>query len=247
MKLNAFFALILPASSLFLDACSQPVKPVTSAQLPPTRVFQRNYEIGARKSAFVGQPVVSFKDYLVLKRQGLHYRPSFDFRATQALDTWHYLKTTEDYVVRGELAIDGVPYKVLRIAAGFGYDLAVLVGPDGKLYHRMLNNEVLLVGSAKFEPPGVVFSPSASEAVVDTAAGFQNFELLYGGTDGRSFTLTYREYTPQDLMKPAFSQVLTYENSSPSVRFRNTKLEIHSVSSESLTFTVVSDEATSGR
>jgi hypothetical protein len=79
--------------------------------------------------------------------------------------------------------------------------------------------------------------------VVDAAAGFRNFELVYGGTDGKSFTLTYREYSPEDLIRPAFTQNLTYENGSTAVRFRNTRLSIQEVTAEKITYSVISDES----
>ena len=67
---------------VFASACTQPVRPVT-ANMATERVFQRNYELGKPQSVYVGEAVVTFKDYFVRKRQGRTMRPSVNFRFTR--------------------------------------------------------------------------------------------------------------------------------------------------------------------
>lgn len=93
--------------------------------------------------------------------------------------------------------------------------------------------------AAKLDPPDLRFEYTQHDKVVDQKSGFTNFELIYAGNDGRSFSLSYREYTPDDLAKPAFSQSLVYPLGSTSIRFRSLQLTIHDVTSERITFTVV--------
>jgi hypothetical protein len=241
-----YLVILILGGAIFAAACAQPIRPISAAAVSE-RVFQRNYTVGQPATVHVGEAVIRFKDYLVQKWRGNHMRPNADFRVHQALGPWIYARADSDYPVRSELEKDGVTYKAVGLTqVGDGYD-AVLVAPDGSPYPKLLvqvtgqRKAFLMAGTAHFEPPAVRFVLGADEVTVDSAAGFTNYELLYGGTDGRSFTLTYREYTPQDLIKPAFTQTLTYENRSTVVRFRSVKLAIHEVTSEHLSYTVTEE------
>jgi hypothetical protein len=213
------------------------------------RVFKRNYEIGKPQSVFVGEAVVSFKDYVAVTRRGKTMRPSGGFRAKQVAG-WYSGTADQDYRVIGAVSLDGVEYAVMPFAdVGKPSEIAVLVGPDGKPYHKLfavVAQKPVVLGSATFDPPTITFLPGAEEITVDRRAGFRNFELLYGGTDGKSFTLSYREYSPDDLIKPAFTQTLTYERGSKSVRFRDVQIAVQEVTSEKITYTVLADGGTPG-
>ncbi len=39
-----------------------------------------------------------------------------------------------------------------------------------------------------------------------TKKDYYNYELVYGGTDGKSIAIDYREFTSDDLASPAFYQ-----------------------------------------
>jgi hypothetical protein len=244
--LNRFHLVVV--FGLFTGGCSQPVRPV-SAAVASERLFQRNYVLGQEATAYVGQAVVRSKDYMVRKRQGSHMRPSVTFRVRQALSGWIEGRADHNYPVRSELEKDGTIYRAVALREPTDGYTAVLVAPDGRPYQKLLakiigqEKAVLVAGTALFDPGDVRFLPGVDEVVVDSTAGFTNYELLYGGTDGKSFTLTYREYTPHDLIKPAFTQTLTYEHSSNVVRFRDLKLQLHEVTSEQLKFSVIQDDA----
>jgi hypothetical protein len=87
------------------------------------------------------------------------------------------------------------------------------------------------------------FSPSEEEKKV-LDSGYLNYELIYGGTDGKSITFTYREFTSQDLARPAFYQNLVYESGKEQVRFRDTLLRVHEATNEKIVFTVIADGLT---
>jgi hypothetical protein len=79
------------------------------------------------------------------------------------------------------------------------------------------------------------------EEEIDVDAGYLNYELVYGGTDGKSITITYREYTSKDLTRPSFFQNVVYETGKKQIRFRDTILQIHEVTNEKIVYTVISD------
>lgn len=60
--------------------CATQMNPVP-ATASSERVFRRNYELGKARSVFVGEAVVSFKDYVAVTRSGKTMRPSGGFRA----------------------------------------------------------------------------------------------------------------------------------------------------------------------
>lgn len=234
--------LILPA---FLSAsCVQPIQPVTASTVTE-HVFKRNYELGKARSAFVGESIVSVKDYRELHRSGQTMRATKDFRVTQGVAPWHTCSRGESFPVTGTFSRDGVTYRVVLIWSDSEYKIAALVDSAGRPYLKLLGaattTPVLMVGQAHFEPPDVVFEPGAEDATIDSPAGFVNFELLYSGTDGKFFTLTYREYTPQDLLRPGFSQTLTYPATASIVRFRNVEVQVHEVTGERIAYTVTED------
>jgi hypothetical protein len=242
---------VLIASVLFCGACQVPVKPV-NASFASDRVFQKNYALGVQQAVYVGQPVVRFKDYLVKVRHGAHMRATKTFKVKQAMSGWTEVSANADLLIVASLEKDGVTYNLARLTDhNDGSYTAVLVGPDGVPYRKLagkvppMENPVLMAGTVVFDPADVRFLQGPDESVIDENAGFTNYELIYGGTDGRAFTLTYREYSPQDLIRPAFTQQLSYENGSSAIRFRETKIQVHSVTSEQLSYTVLSDETAS--
>jgi hypothetical protein len=42
------------------------------------------------------------------------------------------------------------------------------------------------------------------EEKINVAGGFTNFEIIYTGKTGQSINLLYREYSPDNLARPAF-------------------------------------------
>lgn len=236
------FTFSLAAAVLLSGCASQPIQqvPLTATR---ARVFRRNYSLNERRTAFAGEPVVTVKDYVELHRNGRHMRPSSGFRVKQALSPWFAVAPDTSLPVVGSLTLEGQTYTLVSVRDDAEFSTAVLVSPDGKPYRKLIDRRtgILIVGTATFEPPTVAFGGADEDVVVDTTAGFVNFELLYGGTDGRAFTLTYREYTPQDLLKAGFTQTLTYENGAEQVRFRGVQLQIFRVTSSALEYAVLAD------
>ena len=53
--------------------------------------------------------------------------------------------------------------------------------------------------------------------------------------------MLYREYTPDDLARPAFTQTLSYAAGSNIIRFRNVRIEVATADNEKIEYTVVAD------
>ena len=92
----------------------------------------------------------------------------------------------------------------------------------------------------QIEPESTIFLSASTQQVLE-GYPYQNHELLYSGSSSNDFKLLYREYSLTDLIRPAFSQELTYPISSKSIRFRGYRIELLDVNSESITFRVVAE------
>lgn len=67
------------------------------------------------------------------------------------------------------------------------------------------------------------------------------YELIYTGCIGDNITMVYREYTADDMARPAFSQNLSYSTKQRRIRFQNLSIEIISADNEKIKFKVLSD------
>lgn len=232
---------IIVLAALFVSGCAQQIRPFLRSHIGTDRVFDKNYEIGQKLTAYVGQPIVKVKDYKVNRFKAKHMRASDDFVISGGIVTVAGDKNT-DYAVRGETTIDGNTYTVVnlhspQLGAGFG----ALIKPDGSVHSRMLNNNIVMVYTFSSSPADLRFITSKKEEEIDVDAGYLNYELIYGGTDGKSITITYREYTGKDLARPAFYQNVVYEAGKKQIRFRDTVLQVHEATNEQIVFTVISD------
>ena len=246
------FRLLALLSLLFsLLGCvsALPERPVGSGGvLPAEKVFRKSYELGRRQTAFVGQPLAAVKDYTIRRVHGPHMTPTISCLVKAGLDKYR-IEPGQPYPVRGVVTVDGREYSVVELMVARGIvtlSSNALVDESGaphqKLAIRKGDKTYLMKPLAKFDPPDLRFEYSKDDTIVDQKAGFTNFELIYTGTDGRSFSIAYREYTPDDLAKPAFSQALVYPAGSESIRFKSLQIAVHEASSEKLSYTVLADD-----
>lgn len=228
-----------------IGGCAHYVTPSKSTYLGSERIFSKNYELGQKQIAYVGQPVVKVKDYVAIKKSSLLMRPTHDFVLSAGkLEVSGRKDAT--YKIRGESKIEdrtlkvvnipGHPLAHLRPGEGFG----LFIREDGTVDGRALNNTTMSVLTYSPEPPDLRFLP-VQEEEIDITAGYINYELIYGGTDGRSITITYREYTSDNVARPAFYQNLVYDVNQKQIRFRNLQILVHNASNEKISYTVLSD------
>ena len=219
------------------------VQRISKTYIGTERVFDKNYEINQRQDAFVGQSIVKVKDYKVKKFSARKMRASHNFTMSGGIVAFSGYKHT-DYEVYGQTVRDGVAYTVLKIPrdAPSGGPLGVLVDAEGRVQDTVivLKNNIVVAYDFVATPPDVRFTGSI-EREIDVDAGYLNYELIYGGTDGQSIKITYREYTPDDMAKYVFFQNVTYEVDAKQIRFRDTVIQVHDVNSEKISYSIVTD------
>lgn len=239
MKSRKFLSILL-LLALSVSGCAQQIRPPLRTTLGAERIFDKNYEIGQKLAAYVGQPIIKVKDYKVNRFSSKYMQASDDFTISGGIVTITGSKNT-DYAVRGETTIDGKGYTVVSLPdQQLNPRFGVLVNPDGSPHSKLLNHNIPMIYSFEISPPELKFIPSKDEEI-DVGSGFLNYELVYGGTDGKSITITYREYTSNDLARPAFFQNLVYEAGKNQIRFKDTVIQVEDATNERIIFTVLSD------
>jgi hypothetical protein len=68
-----------------------------------------------------------------------------------------------------------------------------------------------------------------------------SYQIIYTGINDVSLNMTYREYTKDDLAKPAFFQNITYKADAKQIRFKDFLIQIHDVTNENITYTILED------
>jgi hypothetical protein len=183
--------------------------------------------------------MVRVKDFLVTQSASPYLRPDKPFTLSKWLDI---INGTPEIALRiaGQTEIEGRRLTVLDgSAAGTGYSL--LVGEDGYLDNRVMTAAPFHgVFVFHLSPPDVRFTPVGNRTV-STPAG-DNYELVYAGLDGDTIKITYREYTGDDMARSAFFQQLSYRRTQPTIRFKRTVIEVHTVTNELIDFTVMQDK-----
>ena len=242
MNICAFPAFVV---ALYLLAGCSTVSPATSPRTPPMvsteQVVERNYTVGREQVAFVGGTMARVKDFRVEKttRQGSMHASS-DFSLFYPLfGPTVQVKSTDVIPIVGITERDGVTYRLIALPRMPLVKL--LIASDGRFEGGGLG-----LGDARMgynyttNPPGVIFQSDTSTSTV-SAAGYLNFELVYSGVTKDSIRLLYREYTQQDLVRPAFSQDVVYERDASTIRFRNVLIRVQQATGEQIRFVILED------
>lgn len=235
----------LSLSLLILFAgCAHVANPVTSIHSETRQISNKNYTLGQDAIVYVGKPLVLIKEYVVLESESsLRASNSFTIKGG-LLDVAVNVSGSQGqkFPIVGSLDVQGVKCNAIEIpgsrlvfgikadgtfsgvAGDFNYWTSPLKGPN--IY--------------KINPPDTRFYPTKTQHALESAP-FTNMELIYSGLSDDALHLLYREYTPKDLIRPAFTQELLYPSDAKTIRFRSFKIEIKETSAEKLVYSVIED------
>lgn len=227
-------------SILFISGCmQQQIRTPLKTFIGTDRLINKNYEIGQEKVAYVGQALVKVKDYKVNRFKSCYMNASDDFVISGGNVKVVGDKNT-DYIIRGEISIDGNTYTVVNIPGNHSDNFGALIKSDGSVYSKMLTNNIINFYTFNSYPNDLRFITKEKEEI-DINSGYLNYELIYCGTDGKSINISYREYTDDNMARPAFYQDVVYEVETSRIRFKDTEIQIHEATNEKIIFTVTSD------
>ncbi len=241
MKHLVLAAALLVGGCVTYASVASPISPVRTNQ-----VRESNYTIGVERNVVVGDPIVRVRDYSEVVTETTLMEANESFELSGGIVHINFQRG-ERLPIFGQRVEDGVTYTVAR-KGEFGIHIA----PDGTIGPRVIN------GLGRAHTPAEVvmvyrFSPSSSSArfnrvadrnVQRTAAG-QNFEIVFNGIDGQAMRFQYREYTANDLARPAFFQELSYPLATRTIRFREIVINVASIDAQEVRYTVVADGRTS--
>lgn len=241
MKLNHYAAV---ACVLVLCGCASVAPVQTRTALPDQHVVEKSYSVGEQYSAFVGEPIVRAKDYWVRATESTGMRASNDFTIRfPPFGARQQIRADEDIEVTGTTMRNGVTYTVVKIPRAEAQAIGLLVNPDGTFEGSGIS---LLMGGSRMgynytpEPATTVLRTSTQQSAV-RSAGYTNFELIYSGASKDSIRMLYREYTANDMARPAFTQELTYDRGEPTIRFRKVLLQVLAADNEKIEYVVKED------
>jgi len=229
---------LLAIAALVAGCASVDVTPLDQQAPVRDEVRDRNYRLGEPLEVYVGQPMVRVKTYQVSRRTSARVEASEDFALVGA-DFRIAGREGETFDVRGVAEIDGVRHHVVPLA-GFEF----FVDDDGTVHPTVKTERYRwnISSKARMEPASARLVPQDSEEVT-TEGEYANYELIYGGSDGESIQVTYREFAPGDASRPTFFQSLSYEADADVLRYRDLVIEVLEASNQSIRFQVVSDGA----
>lgn len=254
-------------ATLALAGCITPHATLDAKGTKPSepkerRVAEKNYALGQSKRSYVGDSMVRIRDYTVIEtsRPAMVAEKSFTHAGTgvngMTLNVEFTGTAGQEYPVKAEstmdgrrvLILDGVPGKSTNpgepvIGRPCGFCLMV-DAESGKIVNRVIYlNKYVQSGELATTPADAVFKPAAISSVVKSGgAPYTNIELVYSGIQAGAVRVAYREFSRDDLARPAFYQDLTYDASSKILRFRGIRLQIDQADNEQIVFTVLEDQ-----
>lgn len=232
----------LLASAALLAGC---VSGVSTAGLSGTRtteaVSETNFTLNVERTSVVGDSVVRVKDYL-LTRVTAPAVTTTKFATYQLGMGRGVINPGVEYPLVGERTIEDQRVRIVDLGQA-----AAQIFDDGRVHTKGM---VRGAYGEWIEPlPNMVISPAdllfSSVTRVDESsiAAGENYEIVFTGRDASSIRFQYREYTSQDMARPAFSQDLSYPVDAPVIRFRGLTISVLNVGPDSITYKVTGRES----
>lgn len=237
----------LPCTLLMIALCGcanlQTVSETRSESLGTHAIFEKNYQLGQELSANVGEPMVRIKEQYVERfiERPMTMQTTEDFVIRGGPVTLRGEKNTP-YPIQGEITLGGHTYRLIDLPGGSQSTYRVLINKEGRVYYKVLFADKFVMWQFKTTPPELRFEFSQEKDIYDVVKSGRVFELIYGGTDGKTIYVTYREFADGELNQPVFFQHLIYKADSESVRFRNMEMKIHKATHDKVVFTLIRDD-----
>ncbi|MBX3428958.1 MAG: hypothetical protein KF779_05200 [Hyphomonadaceae bacterium] len=231
-------AIVTIIFTCFVAACATVVaSPDNKGTSEVTERRERNYEVGVERTAVVGDSIVRVRAYTEQVTRYPAFEVTEPFRLSGGPVTLHFARG-ERLPIFGERTNDGVTYTVVRKDGVYG----IQVAPDGSVGSGVINGlgtEIQVVMAYRFtvDPNSARLQRSDAQEVRRTPTG-ENFEIVFNGIDGAAMRFQYREYTADDMARPAFFQDLSYPLGTRTIRFRSMSIDVARVDAQQITYTV---------
>ena len=202
-------------------------------------VLDKNYVVGVEQSAYVGQAIIRVKDYWVGSTRQTAARASNTFVIKDPFFGQVASGNSEVPIpIMGTTQKNGATYNLMKPSGVIG--LLFFLDGQGRFEGSAQNSVERMGRTYLLEPSTTSFSLSGTE-IVDSTRGFINYEIVYSGATKEEIKLLYREYTQQDMARPAYAQELTYAKDSSTIRYKDLQMRIINAGNEGIRYVVTHD------
>lgn len=236
-------SLLLPLIFLF-SGCTYVAQPVAPSRSEIKQIRQKNYLLGDKKIAYVGESIVIVKEYRVLESESsLKADNSFTITGGLYSATVNVFGTKgQEFPIVGSIKVNNQHCNTIAIP---GSRFVFAIKPDGTFSGVVAGfdwamSPVQGVNVYKINPPNTRFCPTKVQHIMKDAP-FTNMELIYSGLSDNALQLLYREYSPDDFIRPAYTQELSYPPDAKIIRFKAFRIEIIEASAEKLVYSVMEE------
>lgn len=218
--------------------------------------YAKNYELNEIQTAFIGDPLIKVNDSYCFSQPMFKYVVSNnDFTIKASYKRFGMLTGNTEIKVLKKMkypvysVIDedkGIYYVVFIPDINKESTYGILIDSKGNIsntMHYLKENGVSKNIDTKFEPLSPRFTYADKSNCDRYYTGNTNYELLYNGVNNVTLTLTYREFTANDLVKPAFYQNLVYQTDANHIRFKQYKVDVLETDNEKIKYRVVEEES----
>lgn len=234
--------LISVAATVALAGCAASVQAIQLEPPQTNQVRDRNYVLGQARTVVVGEPLVRVREYDVTTMEGAVFEVRSAAEGRAGMNSF-VLSPGQKLPIVGERNIDGRTYYVAMTPGGVGIQVAK---DDGSIFDHVINQSpfdgrmIPVLPKLNFTP-----APPRLERTVDTRRRTRptdvNYEIVFNGIDGEAMRFQYREYTSDDMARPAFAQDLSYPRTADRFRFRDVAVRVLRVGVDDLEYVVEAD------
>jgi hypothetical protein len=163
------------------------------------------------------------------------------------------------YPLNDTMILNGVVYSVFDIDDNTGTIYGLMLDSNNKIivkfvyYENHDHSSLYNLRNAVLSPENTTMIVSDKKATCygfvdydndyhNFVVGNNNYELIYGGINNVSISITYREFTRDNLARPSFFQNLIYETSAKEIRFKNFKVVVIDSTNEKITYKIIEDK-----
>ena len=242
-RLLRLFPLILLGAVTVLSS------PLTAATTAVQR-FERNYAIGQNRSATVGEAIIRVRGYAETTERLPAYKAPAAFEIAQG-GRKVFVAAGDIFVIADSWTVRGVKRNIAVYSSApslFGFtSLGMQVDDNGAIGDRgaRQNGAVWRETGAISIQPKVLLVRTERVTTTRGPAG-ENFEIVFTGRDASAIRFQYREFTNDNLARPAFSQELSYPLDARQFRFRDMAIEIDKIGVDEIIYRVVRDGLNDG-
>jgi hypothetical protein len=237
--------LLAAVLAISLSGCAS-ISPPPLAMAPAAApVTQREHVLGEPIEVFVGNAIVKLKAFQTVLRNDVM---TVDVPCRVIGSPLIFAATFtpgQQVQVLGQRSCDSGQCRILASGDGDMWGpIGFTIDSSGRPFGApvRMRGGALMAGAIRTEPD-CRFLPLQGAPTGAAGGPYRNFEILYSGLDGETMRFQYREYTLEDMARPAFSQEFTYPRATKAVRFKDVAFDVLDAAPDRIRVVVRADGA----